>query len=69
MCRSLTHTEDKVNKIWKAQIATLSHASVQNGWQCAEFYETHIEQQMLVNIFYIQLYPNCKKSVENMQKI
>lgn len=69
MCRPLTHAEVKVNKIWKAQIAICSHASVKYGLHCAEFYETRNEQQMLVDIFCIQLYPNRKKSVESMQKM
>jgi hypothetical protein len=69
MCRPFAHTEVNGNKTWKTQIATCSHASVQHGWHCAEFYETRNEQQMLVDIFSIQLYPNRKISVENMQKM
>jgi hypothetical protein len=50
LCRPLAHTEVKVNKIWKAQIATCSHASVQHGWHCAVCYKTRSEQQMLVDM-------------------
>jgi hypothetical protein len=55
-------------KIWKTHVSTCSHALVQHGWHCADFCETHKEQQMRVDIFCTQLYPNRMKSVKKTCK-
>lgn len=69
MCRPLTRTEFKPNKMWKTWKDNLSHPQVKYGLHRAEFYETRNNQQIFVHIFHIQFYPNRRESVKNMDKM